>query len=111
MPSYPKLLKVLDAEMFRLAFRSRPADTTLETVQALMIYSHWMPVDHDNSGYRSRFRESTIFQCLGQAIRWAVLLGLEQSAHLPFIGTSKDLPTAQQVRAFRTMLYLAESDH
>jgi hypothetical protein len=77
-----------------------------------MIYSHWMPVDvsPDGSRYRSRFSESSAWQCLGLAVRWATLLGLDRLAHLPFLDPLSS-PSPHDVRALRTMLYLTESDH
>ena len=109
-PRYPRLVALLDQEMARLTLRSRPADICLETVQAWMIYSHWMPIDTSPTGYRSRFSESSIWQCLGLAIRWALLLGLDKTAHLPFVSQTEQ-PTAQDVYNFRAMLYLTESDY
>ncbi|WWD19405.1 hypothetical protein CI109_103865 [Kwoniella shandongensis] len=113
-PRYPRLVALLDQEMSRLTLRPRPADICLETVQAWMIYSHWMPIDTSSSingtSYRSRFTESSVWQCLGLAIRWVTLLGLDKTAHLPFIEVS-NTPSGQDVRNYRTMLYLTESDH
>lgn len=97
-PRYSHLVTLLDQEMARLVLRPRPADLCLETVQAWMVYSHWMPVDSAN-GYRSRFTESSNWQCLGLAIRWAIMLGLDRPS------------SWQDMRTFRTMLYLTESDH
>lgn len=105
---------MLDAEMSRLTLRPRPADISLESIQAWLIYSHWMPIDVNKSstelGYRSRFSESSVWQCLGSAIRWSTLLGLDQTAYLPFLDDSKT-PTVMEIRNYRTMLYLTESDH
>jgi len=113
-PRYTRLVALLDAEMSRLTLRPRPADVCLETVQAWMIYSHWMPVDvvttSTGQSYRSRFSESSVWQCMGLAIRWATLLGLDQTAHLPFMDHSR-IPTTLDVQSYRTMLYLTESDH
>lgn len=107
-------MTLLDAEMSRLTLRPRPADFCLETVQAWMIYSHWMPIDvigtPTGPSYRSRFSESSVWQCLGLAIRWATLLGLDQTAHVPFLDNSKT-PTPTEINCYRTMLYLTESDH
>ncbi|ORY23121.1 hypothetical protein BCR39DRAFT_549915 [Naematelia encephala] len=109
-PRYTSLVSLLDREMTRLILRPRPADLCLETVQAWMIYSHWMPVDKTPNAYRSRFSESSVWHCLGLAIRWAVLLGLDSSAHLPFVNPTHPT-TLQDARVFRTMMYLTESDH
>ena len=113
-PRYSRLVALLDAEMSRLTLRPRPADVCLETVQAWMIYSHWMPIDVVNTSsgqsYRSRFSESSVWQCMGLAIRWATLLGLDQTAHLPFLDETK-VPTPSEIQSYRTMLYLTESDH
>jgi hypothetical protein len=43
-------------------------------------------------------------------MRWATLLGLDKSAHLPFVDAGKKA-SQQDVRNYRTMLYLTESDH
>jgi hypothetical protein len=113
-PRYSRLVALLDGEMSRLTLRPRPADICLETVQAWMIYSHWMPIDISSTltgpSYRSRFTESSVWQCLGLAIRWATLLGLDQTAHLAFMDDHKR-PSRDEVRKYRTMLYLTESDH
>jgi hypothetical protein len=113
-PRYTRLVALLDSEMSRLTLRPRPADIRLETIQAWMIYSHWMPIDvittPTGQSHRSRFSESSVWQCLGLAIRWATLLGLDQTAHLPLLDENKT-PTNDEIRSYRTMLYLTESDH
>ena len=111
-PKYQSLVALLDRELNRLILRPRPRDLSLETIQALMIYSHWMPVDMSLKGsrYRSRFSESSAWQCLGLAIRWATLLGLDRTAHLPFLDLTTK-PSLHEARTLRTMLYLTESDH
>lgn len=95
----------------RVTLRPGPDDQKLETVQALMLCAHWMPVDisADRQRYRSRFSEEGAWQCLGLAIRWATSLDLERSCHESF--QSPDTVTLTDVRRFRTMLYLTESDH
>lgn len=75
------------------------------------MYAHWMPVDvlGGEDAFRSRFSEASAWQCLGLAIRWAVQLGWDKTAHLPFLQGST--PTPYDIRVFRTMIYLVESDH
>ncbi|KAJ5367216.1 hypothetical protein N7541_001157 [Penicillium brevicompactum] len=65
---------------------SKHDDQKLETVQALLICTHWMPFDLANhkEKFRSRFSESAAWQCLGLAIRWAVYMGFDQTCHIKF---------------------------
>ncbi|KAI1619408.1 hypothetical protein EDD37DRAFT_216771 [Exophiala viscosa] len=110
-PRYPELIRLLDAEVMRVTLRPGPDDQKLETVQALMLCAHWIPFDlaADRKRYRSRFSEGGAWQCLGLAIRWATSLALERSCHVPF--QRPETVTRTDVRRFRTMLYLIESDH
>lgn len=96
--------------MNRLMLTPRPRDNQLETIQAWMLYSHWMPIDVHNGTDRSRFSESSVWQSLGVAIRWAKLLDLETTAATPFLRNGYS-PTSPEIRTFRTMLYLTESDY
>lgn len=95
----------------RVTLRPGPDDQKLETVQALMLCAHWMPFDisADRKRSRSRFSEEGAWQCLGLAIRWATSLALERSCHVAF--KNRETLTRADVGCFRTMLYLAESDH
>lgn len=96
--------------MSRLVFRPRSSDLCLETVQAMLIYAHWMPIDAlRENAFRSRFSEASAWQCLGLAIRWSIQLGFDKTAHIPFLQGSS--PTPYDIRVFRTMIYLIESDH
>ncbi|KAJ5223048.1 uncharacterized protein N7469_009288 [Penicillium citrinum] len=97
--------------MMRVTLRPRPDDQRLETVQALLLCAHWMPLDTSETGkrYSSRFSETGAWQCLGLAIRWATSLALERSCHLSF--QQPQATTRLDARRFRTMLYLVESDH
>lgn len=95
----------------RIILRPNTMDLKLETVQGLILCAHWMPFDLslDKKRFRSRFSDSGVWQVLGLAIRWAGFLSLEkrclQSIQSPGTATRED------VRRFRTMLYLIESDH
>jgi hypothetical protein len=95
----------------RVTLRPGPDDQKLETVQALMLCAHWMPFDisADGKRSRSRFSEEGAWQCMGLAIRWATSLALERSCHVSF--QRPETVTRADTRRFRTMLYLAESDH
>ncbi|KAL2862748.1 uncharacterized protein BJX67DRAFT_365692 [Aspergillus lucknowensis] len=110
-PRYTELVRLLDAEVMRVTLRPRHDDQKLETVQALMLCAHWMPFDAagGQERYRSRFSEAGAWQCLGLAIRWATSLALERSCHISFL--CPETVTREDVRRFRTMLYLVESDH
>ena len=108
------ILSTLDQEMTRLMLRPKPSDLCLETVQAWLVYAHWMPIDMTSNGPQSRFSEASAWQCLGLALRWATLLELDKHAPLAFDrmrNPSNFQPTAEDARAFRTMMYLIESDH
>jgi hypothetical protein len=102
---------LLDAEVMRVTLRPNAGDQQLETVQALMLCAHWMPFDisADRSRTRSRFSEDGAWQWLGLAIRWATSMALERNCHLSFRRPETVTPT--DVRRFRTMLYLTESDY
>lgn len=110
-PRYADIVRLLDAELMRVTLRPRPDDQKLETVQALLLCAHWMPFDVSDTGkrFRSRFSEMGAWQCLGLAIRWATSLALERSCYLSF--QQPQTATRLDVRRFRTMLYLVESDH
>ncbi|KAI5458318.1 hypothetical protein BGZ63DRAFT_61585 [Mariannaea sp. PMI_226] len=110
-PRYTQIVRLLDAEIMRVTLRPRQEDHKLETVQALMLCAHWMPLDISSDGkrYRSRFSEAGAWHCLGLAIRWATSLALERSCHLSF--QRPDAVTRTDAQRFRTMLYLTESDH
>lgn len=94
----------------RVTLRPRQEDHKLETVQALILYAHWMPLDISAYGehYRSRFSEAGAWNCLGLAIRWATSIELEKSCYESF--RQPETATRLDARGFRTMLYLTESD-
>lgn len=110
-PRYAEIIRLLDGEMMRVTLRPRQEDHKLETVQALMLYAHWMPIDvsADKKRYHSRFSEAGAWHCLGLAIRWATSLALDRNCHVSF--QRPETVTRIDVRKFRTMLYLTESDH
>ncbi|KAL4874307.1 hypothetical protein BJY04DRAFT_226175 [Aspergillus karnatakaensis] len=110
-PRYTELVRLLDAEVMRVTLRPSHNDQKLETIQALMLCAHWMPFDPATGPerFRSRFSEGGAWQCLGLAIRWATSLALERSCHTSFL--RPEMATRDDVRRYRTMLYLVESDH
>ncbi|KAL4869400.1 hypothetical protein BDV12DRAFT_185276 [Aspergillus spectabilis] len=108
---YTDLVRLLDAEVMRVTLHPSHDDQKLETIQALMLCAHWMPFDSATGPerFRSRFSEGGAWHCLGLAIRWATALALERSCHTSFL--RPETVTREDVRRFRTMLYLVESDH
>jgi hypothetical protein len=94
----------------RVTLRPRQKDHALQTVQALILYAHWMPLDVSASGeqYHSRFSEAGAWHCMGLAIRWAVSLDLEKSCCDSF--QNPEATSRLDARRFRTLLYLYESD-
>ncbi|KAL5360768.1 hypothetical protein BJX96DRAFT_184778 [Aspergillus floccosus] len=90
-PRYLDLIRLLDTEVMRVTLRPSHDDQKLETVQALMLCAHWMPFDFaaEPERYRSRFSEDGACQ--------------------PFMHLQTVAP--DDMRRFRTMLYLVESDH
>ncbi|ORY35312.1 hypothetical protein BCR39DRAFT_508725 [Naematelia encephala] len=110
-PRYSELVHLLDKEMARVALRPVCDDSRIETVQGLILCAHWMPLDFsgEKKQYSSRFWEGAAWQYLGVAIRWATFLSLERSCLLSMQHPEK--ATREEVGHFRTMLYLAESDH
>ena len=70
-----------------------------------------MPVELESDGRCTyRFSELSAYQGLGLALRWAMQLGLDKATHLPFLNDPA-VASPQDVRQYRTMLYLVESDH
>ncbi|KAL7940884.1 hypothetical protein V8C42DRAFT_336380 [Trichoderma barbatum] len=110
-PRYHELVRLLDAEIMRVTLHPRQEDHRLETIQALLLCAHWMPLDKSADGerYQSRFSEAGAWHCLGLAIRWSSSLALEKTCHASF--QNPETVTCLSARTFRTMLYLIESDH
>lgn len=108
--SYHSLLKLVDQQLLHLVTKPASSDRCLETVQALLILVHWAPLDWEASGSRSRFSESSWWNLMGLATRWATHINLERRALQPFLDPHIQ-PAVDDVRAFRTWVYLVESDH
>lgn len=108
--SYHSLVRLVDQQLLRLITQPNANDDSLQTIQALLILVHWCPLDREAGGCRSRFSESSWWNMMGLATRWAVHTGLERRALQPFLNPDIQ-PTAEDVRAFRTWVYLVESDH
>ena len=94
--------------MARVTLRPHDGDASLPTLQGLLLYAHWMPLDIDASGrVRWRFSETGAWQALGLAIRWAQQLDPDRLAEI----AKEPQVDAQRIQEFRTFAYLAESDH
>ncbi|ORX36245.1 hypothetical protein BD324DRAFT_482718 [Kockovaella imperatae] len=103
-PRYNELVALLDMEVTRLTLRPRDGDASLATLQGLMLYAHWMPLEVAPHGQvRFRFSETGAWQALGLAIRWATQLDLDSVADFS--------AETGNVQEFRTVAYLTESDH
>lgn len=110
-PRYTDLVCLLDEEISRISLRPERQDKRLETVEGWIVYAHWMP--HDTLGrpqMSSRYSEASSWAAIGQAIRWATLLGLDRCACVP-LSDDREFAGVEDMRAYRTWIYLVESDH
>ncbi|KAK7469970.1 hypothetical protein VKT23_001407 [Stygiomarasmius scandens] len=113
-PRYTDLVTILDQNLTRLVQPS-PADVTLETVQALLLYVQWMPLDvlesssspgSDLYKSRSHYTNSNLWSVLGLAIRQAIFIGLDKSvdAFNP-LSEAKD-EDIKRLRVWINLLYM-----
>ncbi|KAI5481375.1 hypothetical protein MNV49_004997 [Pseudohyphozyma bogoriensis] len=110
-PEYHRLVDRLDREFLRITTRPVPGDTSIETVQALLVLIHWQPHDPIPGGQtRSRYSEMSTWNLMGIAIRWAIQLGLESTVSDPFTQPGR-IATIEEVRCYRTLIYLVETDY
>ncbi|KAK8853365.1 hypothetical protein IAR55_004069 [Kwoniella newhampshirensis] len=93
-PSFLELTTLLDISVSQLLLRPTPSDVTLDSIRALLLYAQWMPVNRDNQPQhflsvekptaRSRYNDISAWAVLGLAARYALFLGLDRLAVVPF---------------------------
>ena len=84
----------------------------LETVQALLLYAQWMPLEVPATGStslpRSRFNDVSAWSMIGHAIRQALFIGLERCVYA-FNGAQE--VTEEDMRRMRVWVNLLSTDH
>ena len=91
-PRYAMLTALLDIAISRLLLNPSPADVTLDSIRALLLYAQWMPLssqsphaDKDaSSPPQSRYNDISAWAVLGLAMRYASYLHLDRDAVAPF---------------------------
>ncbi|GAA5852077.1 hypothetical protein JCM8547_000151 [Rhodosporidiobolus lusitaniae] len=107
--SYGALISEIDQELFRITFRPNLRDSSLETVQALLILVHWPPLDGPTTDtLESRYNDLYAWNLLGLTLRYAISAGVEDSVIA--LRQSGSNASETDVRRFRTWIYLLESD-
>ena len=109
--AHPKLTPLttrLDKAISRLLLRPTTRDVHLDTVRALLLYVQWMPLDSGDKApgqhmleqqrHRSRYNDISAWSCMGLALRYAVVLGLDNAAVAPFRATRPDAHLEDMVR-------------
>jgi hypothetical protein len=79
-------MSLFDRCISRLLLRPLPSDINLDSVQALLLYAQWMPLDEKHreeaspiwSTPRSRYNDVSAWAVLGLAARYAKLLRINQ---------------------------------
>lgn len=102
-PRYRALVALLDEAIGFLLLRATPADVTVESIQALLVYLQWMPLD----GVRSRFNDVSAWSVAGLAIRHAHYIGLDRSVQANYGGTARE----EDIHRMRVWLNLLSVDH
>ncbi|KAL1718068.1 hypothetical protein EV715DRAFT_253034 [Schizophyllum commune] len=111
-PRYPQIIGQLDQCIMSLFLRPTSADMCLETVQALLLYAQWMPLEVPATGStslpRSRFNDVSAWSMIGHAIRQALFIGLERCVYA-FNGAQE--VTEEDMRRMRVWVNLLSTDH
>ncbi|KAG7774364.1 hypothetical protein KL930_004194 [Ogataea haglerorum] len=96
------LAALLDFSLSRVVL-GRTDRITLEQLESLQIYAHWMPLRVNQSA--SRYNEVSVWNVIGLTIRWVKFMDLEGHLHTKFTGSLED------VRILRIMLNLVSLDY
>ncbi|PWY84780.1 hypothetical protein BO70DRAFT_312962, partial [Aspergillus heteromorphus CBS 117.55] len=105
------LTALLDQAVSRLLLRPTLSDVTLDSIRVLLLYAQWMPyTTDDNHPPKSRYNEISAWAVLGLAVRYALFLGLDQSALRPFAQSSTDSITAGEIARLRVWYNLLTCD-
>ncbi|TRM58799.1 hypothetical protein BD626DRAFT_510600 [Schizophyllum amplum] len=112
-PRYPQIIYQLDQCIMALLLRPTSADMCLETVQGLLLYAQWMPLEVPQPGAttlpRSRFNDVSAWSMIGHAIRQALFIGLERCVYA-FSGPPAEV-TEEDMRRMRVWVNLVSCDH
>ncbi|KAK3632733.1 hypothetical protein LTR56_016203 [Elasticomyces elasticus] len=82
-------------------------DVHLDSVRILLLYVQWMPLDVEvrendpratQQRHRTRYSDISAWSCLGLALRYSMILGLETAAVAPFIASEADARTEDMSR-------------
>lgn len=108
---YMALISLLDHSLSRLLLRPNMGDVTLDHIRAILLYIQWMPVDNIGNPSRStRYNAISAWSMLGLAIRYALFLGLQQDAVLPFSSQADETPTLKDVGRLRVWINILTCD-
>ncbi|KAK5697999.1 hypothetical protein LTR97_006959 [Elasticomyces elasticus] len=106
-PKLPVLTAMLDKAISRLLLRPTMTDVHLDSVRILLLYVQWMPLDVEvraddhratQKRHRTRYSDISAWSCLGLALRYSTVLGLETAAVAPFIASEADVRTEDMSR-------------
>lgn len=122
-PKYFEIIGLLDKTISRLLLSPTPADASIATIQALMVYLQWMPCTRketpsdtpSDEGQRktdikTRYNDMSAWAVFGLALRYASFMNLERLALAPFRGAAKDAVTKDDIATMRTWLNLVTYD-
>ena len=98
-PRFFDLAALLDLAVSHLLLRPIPSDVTLDSIRVLLLYAQWMPCSQSGEENNedseltesarlptNRYNDISAWAMLGLAARYAVILGLDRTAILPFEG-------------------------
>ncbi|ORY56910.1 uncharacterized protein BCR38DRAFT_528290 [Pseudomassariella vexata] len=122
-PRYFDLIALCDAAISRLLLCPTPADASLGSIQALMLYLQWMPcgrkdtfgrfseeVNSHTKKFRTRYNDMSAWAIFGLAVRYATFLSLEKSALAPFRKDVQSTPSRNDMDRMRVWLNLITYD-
>ncbi|QKX52949.1 uncharacterized protein TRUGW13939_00020 [Talaromyces rugulosus] len=99
---YKHIVALLDAMLSRLLLQPTSADVKLDHIKALLLYIQWMPLDSSQYGASSsRYNDISSWSMLGLAIRYALLMGMHQSAVVPFSNQGHQVVTQEDILRLR----------
>ncbi|KZV63511.1 hypothetical protein PENSPDRAFT_589762 [Peniophora sp. CONT] len=102
-PQYRALIGLLDEAISHLLLRATPVDVTVESIQALLVYLQWMPLDNG----RSRYNDISAWSIAGLAIRHAHFIGLDRSVQASYDEAARE----EDIHRMRVWLNLLSVDH
>ncbi|KAH3661432.1 hypothetical protein OGAPHI_006839 [Ogataea philodendri] len=114
-PRIYDMAALLDFSLGQVVHGARTGDITLELLESLQIYAHWMPLR--NGAAARRYNEVSVWNVIGLAIRWAKFMDLEGKLAAAF-GTNgnewnykKSVSRTEDLRILRIMLNLLSLDY